>query len=225
LDLSSVLIALSLAAITSTVLTIVVRYALPQPHALFYIFKPLTTCLILAAALIPATHAQSSYGAAIALGLIFSLAGDIWLMLPGDRFLPGLASFLLAHLSYCFAFASADRFADFPWPALVPTAVGALVLWYLWPALPSKLRPPVSAYVLVMVAMASLAGYRASSDPSIGALSAAIGALLFLASDAGLAVNRFRRPFRSAHVIVLGTYYAGQLLIALSVGLLVAPAA
>ena len=33
-------------------------------------------------------------------GLLFSLAGDIFLMLPKERFTAGLAAFLLAHLAY-----------------------------------------------------------------------------------------------------------------------------
>jgi len=224
LNLSSTLIALSLTAIASAILTIVVRYALPRSAWLSYIFKPLTTCLILAVAVIPTARTGSTYGAAITLGLIFSLAGDIWLILPGDRFVPGLASFFLGLLSYCVAFAAGRRLFGFPWPALPPLAIGAVALWYLWPGLPAKLRLPVGAYVLAMVTMASLAGYRASSNPSAGAVCAAIGAALFLVSDALLAINRFRRTFKWVHVSVLGTYFAGQLLIALSVGLLAASA-
>lgn len=220
LDLNTTLIALSLAAIASAILTVVARYAPPQSSWQFYILKPLTTCLILAAAVVPAAHAWSTYGTAIVLGLVLSLAGDVWLMLPGDRFVPGLASFFLGLLSYCVAFAAGRPLIAFPWPALPLLSIGALVLWYLWPTLPFKLRFPVSVYVLAMVAMASLAGYRALSHPSAGALSAAIGGVLFLASDALLAINRFRRPFRSAHAFVLGTYFVGQLLISLSVGLL-----
>ena len=38
------------------------------------------------------------------LGLFFSLLGDIFLMLPRERFIPGLVSFLLAHLAYVIGF-------------------------------------------------------------------------------------------------------------------------
>jgi uncharacterized membrane protein YhhN len=34
------------------------------------------------------------------LGLIFSLAGDVFLMLPKEQFIAGLVSFLLAHVAY-----------------------------------------------------------------------------------------------------------------------------
>ena len=39
-----------------------------------------------------------------------------------------------------------------------------------------------------------------------------------MASDAVLALNRFRRPFRSAQAVIMLTYVAAQALIALSVG-------
>lgn len=41
----------------------------------------------------------------ILLGLCLSLAGDVLLMLPSDRFIQGLAAFLVAHLCYNVGFA------------------------------------------------------------------------------------------------------------------------
>ena len=41
--------------------------------------------------------------------------------------------------------------------------------------------------------------------------------MLFVVSDAALATNRFRGAFASAQLLVLGTYYPAQWLIALSV--------
>src|SRR5512140_1211935 len=78
----------------------------PPRRALILIFKPLTTVLILAVALLPGTFRSSGEARAIVLGLLFSLAGDIWLMQPERYFAQGLAAFLAAHLSYAFAFRS-----------------------------------------------------------------------------------------------------------------------
>jgi uncharacterized membrane protein YhhN len=39
-----------------------------------------------------------------AFGLVFSLAGDVFLMLPKERFVGGLVSFLLAHIAYIIGF-------------------------------------------------------------------------------------------------------------------------
>jgi uncharacterized membrane protein YhhN len=36
--------------------------------------------------------------------LVLSLIGDIFLMLPSDRFVPGLSAFLLAHVAYSIGF-------------------------------------------------------------------------------------------------------------------------
>jgi uncharacterized membrane protein YhhN len=49
------------------------------------------------------------------------------------------------------------------------------------------------------------------------AIAGAVGASLFMASDSALVTNRFARPFRLAPLVVLGSYYAAQVLIAVSV--------
>src|SRR3954454_4551267 len=71
--------------------------------ALEYASKPTVTALLAAAAvtLDPRSSAAQPWFVA---ALLFSLAGDVFLMLPGDRFVPGLASFLLAHVLYAVGF-------------------------------------------------------------------------------------------------------------------------
>jgi len=220
LELNSLLPVTSLAVILSASLTIIAHYLHPPRPMLIYVFKPLTTILILAVALLPCTFLTDRYVGAIGLGLLFSLFGDIWLMLPGNRFLYGLVSFLLAHICYIFAFLIGASVYGFPWQVLPLSLIGVIILVYLWPALPDGLKGAVSLYVAVIVVMAALAVGRAMARFSMDTLSAAIGALLFLASDLILAIDRFRRPFHLSHAAVLGSYFAGQWLIALSIGLL-----
>jgi uncharacterized membrane protein YhhN len=213
------LFALSAAAATSGVLAIRLRMHSPSREWRLDIFKPLTTVLILLpACLASATH-RSAYGLAIVTGLVLSLIGDVLLAPPLDRFVAGLGSFLLAHLSYSFAFVAVTRLGSCTWPAIPLALIGAAMLWYLWPALQVRLRAPVAVYVLVIVAIASLAVQRLLTSPSPSAWTAAIGALLFLASDAALAISRFRRPIPFAEAVILGNYFAAQLLIAWSVPL------
>lgn len=177
-----------------------------------YLFKPLATGLILALALLG--EGDGRYRALIALGLVFSLAGDVFLMLPRDRFVAGLASFLVAHLLYAAAFGWHGSAASAV--LLLPFAAwGLLLLRALWPRL-GPLRAPVLAYAAALMAMAWLACVRAGAGIP-GALPAAAGAALFVLSDSALAFNRFRRPLRHAQALVLGTYFAAQWLIALSV--------
>jgi uncharacterized membrane protein YhhN len=184
------------------------------PAWLVYVAKPLTTLLLIAAAIV-GEDAAPLYRLPVIAGLVFSLFGDIFLMLPKERFVAGLASFLVAHLFYISAFQSGIRFGARPL-LLVPFVLAAgLVLYFLWPRL-GRLRVPVVLYVVVLVVMAWQASARAAELRGIATYAAAIGAALFVVSDATLAINRFRRPFRAAQAVVMTTYVAAQALIALS---------
>ena len=181
-----------------------------------YVWKPLTTVSILAIAALVPGQAPPGYRALVVGGLAFSLAGDVFLMLPSDRFLPGLGSFLVAHVLYIGAFSQATGF-QLSLPALLPFAVGSgLVLRLLWPHLGS-LRAPVVLYVGIIAIMGwqAFAQWLALGTPA--SLCALLGAALFTVSDSALALDRFRGAFARAPLAVLGTYYPAQWLIALSV--------
>jgi uncharacterized membrane protein YhhN len=183
----------------------------------FYVLKPLTTVLILGLALTQHSSMalHPSYMLLVAAGLVFSLAGDVLLMLPRDRFVAGLVAFLVAHLLYIRAFTLEGVRAT--WWIVVPLAAYAVVLLrILLPHVAAKLKAPVVVYALVLLAMAWAAVERDAGGRA-GGMYAALGALLFVASDTALAINRFARPFRGADAVVLGTYYAAQTLIALSI--------
>ena len=174
--------------------------------AIFVGFPIAFTLLILALALsLPA--ASQEYRWAIAAGLLLSTAGDVFLMLPRDRFVAGLASFLVAHLCYLRAFAIEAPFGAAPLLWLPFFAAGGIVVALVWPGLKPALRAPVVAYVIVIAAMAGQAAGRWSVLGSGEALAAA----------AVLAIDRFRRPFRAARAVTLASYWSAQLLIALSV--------
>ena len=187
------------------------------PRWQVYLCKPSTTALLLLLAVLSTTAHGARYQQAVVIGLACSLAGDVLLMLPRDRFVAGLASFLLAHVAYIVALSAGVPIGTAP-ALLVPlAAMAALLLWLLWPGL-GKLRLPVllySATILLMVWQAW--GWHWAFDTP-GSRLAALGATLFMASDAVLALNRFRRPFPGAQAVIMLTYVAAQALIALSVG-------
>lgn len=210
------LVALSAAAAVSAALTIRGHYGGPN-RILVYLFKPLTTLLLLAIALRPAAGTAGRYAGAVALGLLFSLAGDVFLMLPRDRFREGLASFLAAHVCYIAAFTAGTGFLTHPFPAVAFGAFGVLLLRLLLPGVPHRLRVPVVLYVAVILTMAVQATGRALRIQDASSLLAGAGAALFVASDALLAWDRFRAPFRASRAAVLSTYFLAQWLIALSV--------
>lgn len=209
-------LALAAAAALVALLAIRAHYLDESGRWQIYAFKPLATLLILALALVTAPM-RPEYQWAIAAGLLFSSAGDVFLMLPRDRFVAGLASFLVAHLCYIGAFAIGVPFAAAPLLWLPFFAAGGLVLALVWPGLKPALRGPVAVYVIVIAAMAGQAAGRWQITGSGMALAAAVGAGLFVVSDAVLAIDRFRWKFRAARAVTLATYWAAQLLIALSV--------
>ena len=198
-------------------LTIYGEMATPVRRPLVYLFKPLTTLLIiLLAASLPVGPA-SRYRLAILLGLSLSLLGDVLLVLPGDRFVAGLAAFLTAHLAYLAAFTAKAPFGALPGAFLPYAAAETPILILAWPKFQPRMRFPVMAYTVVLAAMAAQALGQAVLGPSPPAISAAVGAALFVFSDSALVVNRFVRSFRLSPLVVLTTYYAAQTLIALSV--------
>jgi uncharacterized membrane protein YhhN len=187
--------------------------------ALIYIFKPATTLLIIAWAWPRGADAQA-VRRWVLIGLVLSLAGDVFLMWPQQGFLPGLVSFLLAHLAYIVAFTRRARFAARPLPFVLYALVAAVLLSQLWPGVPAVLRGPVLAYVVCLAAMAAQAGVvwlvaRGSDGESL-ARNAAIGGVFFMASDTLLAFNKFNAPVPLSALLILATYWLAQGLIAAS---------
>lgn len=189
------------------------EYHGPRLHV--YIFKPLTMVFILLIAIMGQTTLPL-YRYMIIAGLIFSMAGDVFLMLPSDRFVAGLVAFLIAHLFYIVAFMSGT--STLIWWTLIPFVSYGIVIYILLAPYLGKLKPPVIIYIVVILIMAWSAWERWSHTSQSGALLASIGAFLFIISDTILAINRFRGTFKPARALNLATYFAAQCLIACSVG-------
>lgn len=127
----------------------------------------------------------------------------------------GLLFFLIAHVFYIFYF--------FEQPirrlCFVPFAIFVFVLLYvLLPKMEEDLKIPVIVYALVIGCMAGMAWSRAVNGEKWDSnkLLGAIGAVVFVISDAIIAVDKFYSPFESAKTWVMITYYFGQTLIAAS---------
>jgi uncharacterized membrane protein YhhN len=206
-------LAVTALAMATAALEIRAEYHGPRSHV--YLFKPITMLLILLIALSGLRAQVSVRGSAIIVGLAFCLAGDVLLMLPSDRFVPGLASFLVGHLAYIVAF-TADPGFSFSLRSLLPLAIyGAAIYMLLAPHL-GKMWLPVLAYVVVILIMAWQAWERWNRVGSDGDLLALLGAALFILSDSVLALDRFRAKFKSARFLNLTSYFCAQWLIASS---------
>ena len=94
--------------------------------------------------------------------MVCSLAGDVFLMVPGDRFVPGLVSFLLAHLAYVVGLLQLDLSAPFLAVGLVVAAVivgvvGTKIIGAVRSSGHDELVVPVGVYIVAIAAMATAA--------------------------------------------------------------------
>jgi uncharacterized membrane protein YhhN len=150
---------------------------------------------------------------ALGAGLLLSSVGDAALDLSPTLFTVGLAAFLCAHLTYTVAFLRRRR-REVPITMRRAAAIGGVVLFAMvlgvWVApAAGALAVPVALYVVAITVMAAssiAARFESHWIP--------IGAVLFVASDAILATDRFRNALPMRDYAVWCTYYAGQLLIA-----------
>ncbi len=165
------------------------------------------------------------------IGVLFCLAGDVFLMLPFDMFIFGLLSFLIGQISYIIGLNTAPPYINLMGMvmilllrnplAIITALILVIYLVWLYPKLAgglkargkAGLRIPVLVYSLVislMVYSALITWHRPAFPPS-AALSASIGAVLFFASDSMLAWDRFLKPLNHARLKVMATYHLGQI--------------
>jgi uncharacterized membrane protein YhhN len=156
---------------------------------------------------------ESRYGQVVFAGLVLSWFGDVFLVSRSEKlFLAGLVSFLLAHVAYMGAFLSFGvQWTGAAAALVVVVPVGALVLRWFYPKVPTDMRAPVIAYVTVISLMVTL---------SVGAVAAggtaamAAAAVVFYASDIFVARDRFVEPGLTNTILGLPMYYGGQLVFA-----------
>lgn len=145
--------------------------------------------------------------------IVFSLAGDVFLMLPRDLFQFGLAAFLFGHVAYIVGMFT----AGIRWPLF---GVGVVIVLVAMATLGRRvvgavrashpqLTVPVVAYVTVISVMVA-------SAYGVANAVAVVGATLFYGSDATIAWTRFIRDIPHGRLIIMVTYHLGQLGLVLS---------
>jgi alkylglycerol monooxygenase len=161
---------------------------------------------------VEARSRRSQAPALLMTALACCLVGDVLLMLR-DYFVFGLVAFLIAHLAYLALFRQGVAWFAHRGVLLCTLGYGAAMYAFLFAYLPTPLRLPVAAYVLVIASMGAQAISRATVVRSQAALGVAIGAGFFMLSDTLLAVNRFVMPLPLAPLWVLASYFTAQFLI------------
>jgi uncharacterized membrane protein YhhN len=169
-----------------------------------YVAKPgATLALTLTAATLDA--ARSDMQVVFVVALVASLAGDVFLMLPGDRFVPGLASFLVAQLLFTVGFAlHGGSEADYLVGVLVTAVIVApLAVRFVRAARASGRGSVVVPLVAYMGAISAMLVSAIGSGSWFGI----VGALLFVVSDSLIAETRFVRERAHAGLAIMVTYH------------------
>ena len=180
------------------------------------VFKPLALALLVGTAWLAGASGSAAGGWLLA-ALVLSLVGDVALLSDTQtRFVVGLASFLLAHVAYVAAFVHLGvprRDLGLVGLALVvglAAVVGRRVVPAAWREGGPGLGGAVAAYIAVIGVMVVAAW--ATGHPLV-----ALGASVFMVSDAILAMGRFVRERRLGALAVMVTYHLGQALLLVGV--------
>ncbi len=157
------------------------------------------------------------------LALFFSLAGDVFLMLPGNLFIPGLVSFLLAHVAYIMAlWISLPPFGLASLMVILMVAVTSLQIYRriaagLHRSGETGMKIPVLLYTTVISVMVifALLTLVSSGWENYRAILLSAGALLFYISDTWLAWDRFVEPLKHLDLRVMVSYHLAQICLCL----------
>ncbi len=181
-----------------------------------YVFKPLTTVLAISLTILLTGDKLTDYSLLILTGLVFSLVGDIFLMLPSNEFVKGLASFLVARIFFTVSFVIG--FGPY-YEILILLPIIIIAMVFLFKVLPktNKLKIPVLLYSLVLVIFLWQATGRFYYLGDTSALFTFIGAVLFVFSDSVLGYARFARNSIFSVITIHVTYWGALVFIALSV--------
>jgi uncharacterized membrane protein YhhN len=155
------------------------------------------------------------------IGIIFSLAGDIFLMLPNEQFIAGLCFFLLAHLAYITGFISGPIPFNFASLIVLVLIIVVAIRIYrqishsLYEQGKRKLIPAILLYTIVISTMviSALMTLTGREWPAGSAILVSAGALLFFISDSFLAWNKFVSQLKYGKLAIIITYHCAQLLL------------
>ncbi|HSG45463.1 MAG TPA: lysoplasmalogenase [Anaerolineales bacterium] len=154
------------------------------------------------------------------IGILFSLAGDIFLMISVDRmFINGLVAFLLAHIAYLVGFQN-ELMEVTAWSVLLIVLLainGVRLIRKIVSSIKAKgqtrLVYPVIVYAIVITVML-YAAMTTISNPdwtTRASFLVSVGAFLFYLSDLILAWNKFVAPIKNGRILNIAAYHLGQI--------------
>ena len=154
-----------------------------------YVAKPLTMVALIGVAL-TLDPVDEAVRVAFVVALVFSLVGDVFLMLPNEKlFVFGLAGFLVGHLAYIVGLQLRGQTGSWFVVGLAVVIVAVIVLGArIIRAMKTGPEPAMAVPVTAYIAVISLMVASAFGTRNLFAIA---GASLFYASDALIAWNRF----------------------------------
>jgi len=187
---------------------------------LVYVAKPLIVISLILYFLSATKGIRSDLIIIIIRALTFSWLGDFVLMFESfnkNIFLIGLLAFLFAHLIYIRFFSlvrMGEKIKMKTGLILVVVVYYSGLIYLLFNDL-HEMKIPVLVYGIVISVMFLLALHMLFIKNKEAGKLMMLGALLFIASDSILAVNKFYEPFEYAGIAIMLTYGIAQLLITL----------
>jgi len=187
---------------------------------LIYVAKPLIVITLIFYFLSATKGIQSDLIIIIIRALTFSWLGDLVLMfesLDKKVFFIGLLAFLFAHLRYIKFFSMVrmgEKIKLKPGFILLVVVYYSGLIFLLFNDL-HELKIPVMVYGIVISIMFLLALHMLFIKNKEAGNLMMLGALLFVASDSILAINKFYESFEYAGIAIMLTYAIAQLLITL----------
>ena len=177
------------------------------------ITKPLTTIGAIGIAALAGGPSDATIAAVVSLALC--LIGDVALLPAVDRFIVGLASFLLGHIAFIvmFALRGFDRWS-MAGVAIIGCAVlvGTIAAPIIGGARTKGLGAPVRVYLVVIMAMCVL-GW------ATGNWLIMLGSAAFIISDSILGWGQFVREHAWTDVAIMVTYHVAIVSLALSLAI------
>lgn len=200
---------LSLAILLMAILYIFFIPAEPMGIKIF--FKLLVMWLIMYLVYSGTKGQISRYKPFILAGLFFCMLGDGLL----HWFIIGLICFFIGHCMYIAGFLQRWSYSHLRMSMILPIGLSTGYIGYhIIQALRIKgetgLILPVTAYILVISVMSWTAIMTGNKQ-------AIAGSILFMISDSILSWNMFVAPVSHSAILIMGTYYSAQFLIANSI--------
>lgn len=186
-----------------------------EPLVIKLFFKAIPMILIIIYALKQTPVSKSRAHTLILIGLFLGMIGDITI----PWFIVGLSAFLVSHLFYIVGFSFNFRPSRLRASFVIILGVagfslGTPLIDSLFQHHQGALVIPVLIYIITILVMAWFAMMT-------GNISAIVGSILFVFSDAVLAWNMFVEPVAYSTVLVMLPYYSAQFFIANSLATIV----